>query len=97
MDLKEIKLNESEVEQFSNMDEAIRHKSIVSISLQLQADAAKEQVKGMYEFRKQLIDKKLNDDGLDLSRVVNVNLVPDDNLAKIVVILRPVVETAPTE
>lgn len=90
MDVKEINLNQNEVEQLSGIDETIRQKSTTQVSLQIQSDNLKSQVKDLYEFRKQFLDKKLTDEGLDVSRIVNAAVMPDGGLAKIVVSLRPV-------
>jgi hypothetical protein len=90
MDIKEINLNDADTEKFAQLDESIRQKSVEAVSLQLRADALRHQVRDFYEFRKNLIDEKLKEHDVDLSKVVNVSLQPDgDYLAKIVAALRP--------
>jgi hypothetical protein len=96
MEVKEVILGTPDCETLGNIDDSIRMRSIELGVAVLRIDALKEQLAGLYESRRGFVNSKIEAAGYEISRVVNVQLIPEGEGLKLAIALNPV-QDKPTE
>lgn len=88
------KLEEEIFKKLTEVDQSITMWSLDLGKIELQADAAKEQLRGLYGVRQQVLRKVVGDAGFDLGKVQDIKIGKGGQL---MVLMDPAPENPPPE